>query len=457
MAFSHDDKLRMIRGAKQFDSKWYRATYLAGDGPDPAEHFLAYGAGGNHDPGPDFSAKYYLETHPKARRRGANPLLHALNHTDPAQSGLDVNTVLYAADIVAQRGRSDLAVRLATRDLPPELAHTVHILHCNASLPDHEVWLKHLNAYLSARGEPGVELGSGDQLFDRLSAPAHSTIGGGPKVSVLMAAYEAKDTIRASVGSILQQSWRNLELIVVDDASTDGTWPILQKMAQQDSRMRVLRNRHNVGPFVSKNTALQLATGDWITGQDADEWSHPMRLARHLRAALEAGPPLRASAHSMLRMTPEGRFSQIRRIGKEVHDGVLQHCPVSPLFERSLLLEALGSWDCARFGADKEMQGRVAAILGEPMHTFPICASLSLDVPGSLTNNPVTGIHPDFGVTEGRQAYRQVWRRWQAAHLNPKTAYYAFPPKQRPYSLPELADVPQEHILENLSDFGLGE
>lgn len=456
MAFSQDDKLRMIREARQFDPAWYRATYLDGSDADPAEHFLAHGAEGGHNPGPDFAAKYYLDTHPKARRRGANPLLHALNHPSPADSGLDRDAVLWAADALAQTGRAGLAMRLAARDLPPELAHTLHILHCNSVVPDHDLWLQHLNAYLGARGEPGVTLEPGTDLFGRLSAPLLSTTTGGPKISVLMAVFNAEATVRAAAESVLKQSWCNLELIVVDDASTDGTGVILQQMARQDSRMRVLRNRHNVGPYVSKNTALQLASGDWITGQDADEWSHPMRLARHLRAALEAGPALRASAHAMLRMTPEGRFSQIRRIGGEVYDGVLQHCPVSPLFERSLLLEALGSWDCARFGADKEMQGRVAAVLGAPLRTLPICASLSLDVPGSLTNNPVTGIHPDFGVTKGRQAYRQAWRKWQAEHLDAKSAFYAFPPKERPYPLPPVADVRPDHILENLSVFDLG-
>ncbi|WP_226783021.1 glycosyltransferase family 2 protein [Oceaniglobus trochenteri] len=444
------DKLESIRGTPLFEPDWYRQRYPEVAGGDPAAHFLAHGASGNYDPGPRFSARYYLQTHAGARRRGANPLLHHLNHPHPR--GLDRGAVLKAADDLMQAGQAPLALKLARRDLAASARHAVEILHCNALVHKPGRWMRHLNAYLAALGQDPLQLRRGATAFARLAARDVPAVTGGPKITVIMAAWNARDTIGRSIRSILGQSWRNLELIVVDDASTDTTPALLARIAAEDDRLHVLRNAVNVGPYVSRNIALKRASGQWITCHDTDEWAHPQRLALHMdRVAGEGGAALPVSTLSMLRMTVEGRFSQIRPVGREVFDGVLQVCAPSTLFHHQLLRERLGSWDCARFGADKEMMGRVAAALGRAAPAFPVCANLSLDWAGSLTNNPVTGIHPDHGVTPARAAYRESWRGWQAARMPDEGVFVPFPPRKSRFSRPPEAEVPLNDILANLA------
>jgi succinoglycan biosynthesis protein ExoO len=92
-----------------------------------------------------------------------------------------------------------------------------------------------------------------------------------PRVSVVMAAYNAENFISRSIQSVLAQTGVVLELLVVDDASTDGTTRTVSELAQQDSRLRLLKLTRNSGPAVARNTGFAAATGDWIAVVDADD------------------------------------------------------------------------------------------------------------------------------------------------------------------------------------------
>lgn len=97
-----------------------------------------------------------------------------------------------------------------------------------------------------------------------------------PSVSVIMAVYNGECHVREAVDSILAQSLGNLELIVVDDASTDATWRVLASC--HDSRLRVLRNPSRLGAAAARNRAIQTAQAPLIAIQDADDVSLPLRL-----------------------------------------------------------------------------------------------------------------------------------------------------------------------------------
>jgi len=102
-----------------------------------------------------------------------------------------------------------------------------------------------------------------------------------------MAAYNAAPYIHEAAASVLTQTYRDFELIVVDDSSTDDTPAILQSMS--DPRLRVIRHETNVGAALSRNDALLAARGELIAIMDADDVCAPTRLERQV-AFLDAHP-----------------------------------------------------------------------------------------------------------------------------------------------------------------------
>jgi succinoglycan biosynthesis protein ExoO len=105
-------------------------------------------------------------------------------------------------------------------------------------------------------------------------------------VSVVMAAYNAEAFIHRAIDSVLKQSDVNLELIVVDDASTDRTVAIVALASREDSRVRLLKLANNGGPSSARNAGFEAAKGSWIAVLDADDAYHPDRLRKLLDTEL---------------------------------------------------------------------------------------------------------------------------------------------------------------------------
>lgn len=110
-----------------------------------------------------------------------------------------------------------------------------------------------------------------------------------PKVTVLMTVYNGERYIPDAIESILAQTVGELELIVVDDASSDNTANILQAFSVRDPRVRILRNDSNLGPYPSANRGLEAAQSPIIARMDADDVSERERLELQL-AFLERNP-----------------------------------------------------------------------------------------------------------------------------------------------------------------------
>ncbi|MBE9047648.1 glycosyltransferase [Pleurocapsales cyanobacterium LEGE 10410] len=99
-----------------------------------------------------------------------------------------------------------------------------------------------------------------------------------PKVSVLMCVYNGEAHVREALESILEQTFTNLEFVIVEDGSTDSTWEILTKYAERDSRIVLIRNEENLGLERSLNKGLAACQGEYFARQDADDVSLPNRL-----------------------------------------------------------------------------------------------------------------------------------------------------------------------------------
>lgn len=104
-------------------------------------------------------------------------------------------------------------------------------------------------------------------------------------VSVIVPAYNAGDFIEATLDSILAQSYRKLEVIVVDDGSTDSTLEIVSKRANKDSRLKIVSNQRSKGAAGARNTGVVLALGQWIAFLDSDDLWAEDALERRMAAA----------------------------------------------------------------------------------------------------------------------------------------------------------------------------
>jgi glycosyltransferase involved in cell wall biosynthesis len=108
-------------------------------------------------------------------------------------------------------------------------------------------------------------------------------------ISVVMPAFNAELYIAESIQSILEQSFDDFELIIIDDASTDRTLEILNKYVKKDSRIRVFSNEKNLGIAGNRNLGVSLALGKYLAWQDADDIALPYRLEQQYQF-LEAHP-----------------------------------------------------------------------------------------------------------------------------------------------------------------------
>lgn len=96
-----------------------------------------------------------------------------------------------------------------------------------------------------------------------------------PLVTVYMPTYNRVELLQRAVKSVLNQDYKNIELIIVDDNSTDDTHEYLTKMAEADSRFKFFINEKNSGACVSRNKAIFSAKGEFITGLDDDDYFLP--------------------------------------------------------------------------------------------------------------------------------------------------------------------------------------
>lgn len=106
-----------------------------------------------------------------------------------------------------------------------------------------------------------------------------------PLVSVVIPAYNAANTIAATIGSVRRQTYTSIEILVVDDGSTDRTRCIVKAIAAEEPRLRII-GQQNAGVARARNRAIAEAQGDWIAFIDADDIWHPEKLERQLKVAL---------------------------------------------------------------------------------------------------------------------------------------------------------------------------
>ncbi|OLO42433.1 glycosyl transferase family A [Alkalihalophilus pseudofirmus] len=295
--------------------------------------------------------------------------------------------------------------------------------------------MKWINQALELYGIAKVSLDNAksDIAYDCLTVeetPQCSTEVGeeSPKVSVIIPAYNAEEGLKTSIQSMLDQTWSNLEVLVVDDCSTDRTVEVIEEYVKADSRVRLIRAETNSGAYVARNLALQVATGEYVTINDADDWSHPEKLETQVSHLIENSSVI-ANTSQQARATEDLKFYRRGKPGSYLFSNMS-----SLLFRRELVLKEIGYWDCVRFGADGEFKRRLKKVFGEKavvdLETGPY--SFQRQSSSSLTGNSAFGFHGYF-----MGARKEYFDSYNYHHKVADTLRYDFPQQPRTFPVPE--------------------
>lgn len=190
-------------------------------------------------------------------------------------------------------------------------------------------------------------------------------------VSVVMPAFKAEKTIEQSIRSILSQTYRNLELIVVDDCSPDRTAEVVERLAKKDGRIRYIRQPENLGCYPTRNAGVRAARGNIIAFQDADDLSFPDRIETQIlpiclgKAQFTMSRIVRSTRGiNEFDMTQPAQFMKIiaddwERAGKKDDPLNVQKVGyITSVYSRNLFKELGLFWE-NRFGSDAEFVERV--------------------------------------------------------------------------------------------------
>lgn len=251
----------------------------------------------------------------------------------------------------------------------------------------------------TAGGAPGL----GD--FGGAALPGRAR---GPLISVVVAARDAGATLALAVGSLQRQTWKDLEILVVDDHSVDDTTKVAAGLAAADSRIRLLKVTGAPGAARARNLGVEAAEGDFIAFQDADDWAHPERLERQVAAARRDGAIASVAKH--FRLGADGAPMSPRVFP------LARACPIS-LLVRADAARAVGGFEEEPVGTDSEYLARLDLLYGRPavarLDEVHIVAGWAGT---SLSGARATGLASAEGRAL-REAYERDWRVRHAERL----------------------------------------
>ncbi|MEU6248321.1 glycosyltransferase family 2 protein [Glycomyces sp. NPDC047010] len=305
-------------------------------------------------------------------------------------------------------------------------------------------------ALLDFAGWEGVALApSGPDPLGRLRPDGVRAVEDGPLVSVAMTCFRPGPELLTAVRSVLSQSWRHLELLLVDDASGPEYADVLLEAAGLDDRVQLIRQRVNGGTYRARNRALGMARGEMVTGLDSDDWAHP-RWIEHQIAPLLERPELVMSVAEGIRcsgglepaITPELRLTETRS--------------TSVMYRAAEVREHTGFYDTVLKSADTEFKLRIQRHFGSGRTAFLRGRYLTVvrHRSGSLSEAEVAA----EWVSPARAAYESAFRHWHKQMRQGRSKpFLAASAPERPFPAPrellERGVVPDRFDLVTAADW----
>jgi hypothetical protein len=280
-------------------------------------------------------------------------------------------------------------------------------------------------------------------------------------VSVIMTAHKVNPMMDTAVNSILNQTHKNLELLIIDDASQPEDVAAYQQYESQDSRVRVVRQEMNAGTYAGRNRGISEAKGDFISFIDSDDWQHPQKL-EHALARLDKAEDSVATLESYIRLYPNGRLAK-------VGSWFARKALMCITWKTSVLKDELGGFDEVRVSADSELLERAEIRYGKSalVHT-PAPTYIATYHDSSLTGGGQFAIGWP-GIRGPRAAYVSSFRSWHAklrasptglAMVRQGAQGLFLTPEEMPrsnagYEYTEFIDSEMTPILEDMRKFNL--
>ncbi|WP_146004420.1 glycosyltransferase [Brevibacterium luteolum] len=312
-------------------------------------------------------------------------------HGDKALGKNDVYMYAECLADLGQHGQAYKAFTVAGMHRRDPVHH--QLLKANAAREagmDTEVgranWAAVISEVLAADGRAPVSIGDpGDgTLFDALRAEAEPRHVDGPRVTVLVPSFNGSDFLETTLRCLVRQTWKDLEIIVVDDGSDEPHRRMTREACERyGDDVIFVQQPENLGAYCARNRGLELSTGEYITVHDDDDWSHPEKIEVQVRDLLERGPRS-ANMTRHVRTAPSLRMARINN-----NPSFSQGNFSSLMFHRSIL-EEVGVWDDVNRGADAEFRDRLVKVIGEPVEILgdaPL--SFTRTHEASLTSNEI--------------------------------------------------------------------
>ena len=222
-----------------------------------------------------------------------------------------------------------------------------------------------------------------------------------PLVSLIVSTFKPDERLCTAVRSLLNQTWENLEILVVDDGSPPEFEGLLGQVAAMDNRLTVIRMPTNGGTYRIRNHAISVARGDFVGFLDSDDWAHPERIERQLSPLLD-DDGLMASECIAIRLRSDLRWEL-------TGPAPLRRNVSSLVFRRLPVIDALGGFDETRKGGDSEFTDRLEIVFGhEAIAWMQLPLAVSRLSSGSLSRGEFR-----YGwMDEARIAYRDAFEHW---------------------------------------------
>ncbi|MCH8997173.1 MAG: glycosyltransferase family 2 protein [Proteobacteria bacterium] len=273
-----------------------------------------------------------------------------------------------------------------------------------------------------------------------------------PLITVGITCFNAEDTIERAVRSALNQRWPNLEVVVVDDRSTDGSFDVVEKLARDDTNLKIVRQDTNTGPAGARNAVLENASGEFVAFFDDDDESVSERIATQYRRIAsyerETGQTLVACYASGRRVYPNGYSIGIEAIGsrpeipkgEEVADYILFNgkrpgvfygggTPTCALMTRMSVFDTVGRFDPSfRRVEDAEFAIRLARcgghFIGCPEKLYTQHATFAADKSATMNFEAEMKMiekNRDYLERRKRYHYAKNWFRFRYHHFAGET------------------------------------